>query len=219
MTVSGLPILRKKNRQGRSSNRNSFITEEEALALFSQSDTDDASGKTFEQRRQTTGTSTMSSSIHARTSTWSHNRNDREGYPLLNEKHSKSDGDYLKPEPIKPPRHRQRGSTAAEYATVQSFNSGMDFRHANVVGNRKSHQQQRGRRDKAKTDSKRFSMLSDDVITKSRHPNREKHDPRHCEDCRRLNTIKSPNEPIRHCWERYYPISETTPRTSAQGFY
>lgn len=45
------------------------------------------------------------------------------------------------------------------------------------------------------------------------------HDHSRCEKCRHLNRSKSAYEPTRYCWERYYPISETTPRSSAQSFY
>lgn len=35
-----------------------------------------------------------------------------------------------------------------------------------------------------------------------------------CDKCRELNMRRKVNEPVQYCWERYYPISETTPGNS-----
>ena len=35
-----------------------------------------------------------------------------------------------------------------------------------------------------------------------------------CEKCRDLNIMKTKEQPLIFCWERYYPISQTTPRQS-----
>lgn len=41
----------------------------------------------------------------------------------------------------------------------------------------------------------------------------------HCDKCRELNLRTPKGEPVRFCWERYYPISETTPRPSLQSLH
>ena len=35
-----------------------------------------------------------------------------------------------------------------------------------------------------------------------------------CDKCKELNMRRKVNEPVQYCWERYYPISETTPGNS-----
>ena len=40
-----------------------------------------------------------------------------------------------------------------------------------------------------------------------------------CEKCRALNATSRPGGPIHFCWERYFPISESTPAQSAMSLH